>query len=182
MAIKISIKNQLPLDVMESEIKNLDMKRSLSGQIMVFNHIDMDIVLDESTGKVTAYSKKDFGELVYKSQNRLFDYLFQKGVILPESVKGSNVFGSIEAAYPKEAKVENLTEIVLYNIAGFMKEEQSYIKSFEYVDEVEDERLLHPDKEDSTELGEVPQKEKKGTLSPGYPGYYYGLAGMYRYE
>ena len=65
MAIKISIKNQLPLDVMESEIKNLEMKRSLSGQIMVFNHIDMDIVLDEKRGKITAYSKKDFGELVY---------------------------------------------------------------------------------------------------------------------
>ena len=182
MTIKISIKNQLPLDVMESEIKKLDMKRSLSGQIMVFNHIDMDIVLDEQSGKVTAYSKKDFGELVYKSQNRLFDYLFKKGVVLIESVKGSNVFGAFEALYPKEANVDNLTEIVLYNIAGFMQSEQVYMESFEHVDDAEDERVLHPDKKDSTELGEVPQEEKKGTLSPGYPGYYYGLAGMYRYE
>ena len=182
MAIKISIKNQLPLEVMEQQIKKLDMKRTLAGQIMVFNHIDMDIVLDEAGAKVTAYSKKDFGELVYKSQNRLFDYLFKKGVIFPESIKGSNVFGAIEATYPKEAKVENLTEIVLYNIAEFMKEEESYISSFEFVDTEEDKRLLHPDKKDSTELGEVPQEDKKGTLSPGYPGYYYGLAGMYRYE
>tara|TARA_R100001015_G_C4489401_1_gene67453 strand:+ start:31 stop:579 length:549 start_codon:yes stop_codon:yes gene_type:complete len=182
MSIKISIKNQLPLEVMESDIKNLDLKRSLSGQIMVFNHIDMDIVLDEKTGKVTAYSKKDFGELVYKSQNRLFDYLFKKGVILPETVRGSNVFGAIEAVYPTGEKIENLTEIVLYNIASFIKEEQEYIKSFEYTEDAEEERLLHPDKEDSTELGEVPQEEKKGTLGPGYPGYYYGLAGMYRYE
>tara|TARA_R100001015_G_C4604392_1_gene159386 strand:+ start:730 stop:1278 length:549 start_codon:yes stop_codon:yes gene_type:complete len=182
MSIKITIKNQLPLDVMEGEIKNLDMKRSLSGQIMVFNHIDMDIVLDEETGKVIAYSKKDFGELVYKSQNRLFDFLFKKGVVIPESVKGSNVFGAIEGAYPIDQQIDNLTELVLYNIANFMKEEQNYIESFEYVDEEEDKRLLDPDKEDSTELGEVPQKEKKGTLSPGYPGYYYGLAGMYRYE
>jgi hypothetical protein len=182
MAIKISIKNQLPLDVMESEIKKLNIKKSLAGQIMVFNHIDMDIVLDEKTGKVTAYSKKDFGELVYKSQNRLFEYLFQRGVILPESIRGSNVFGAIEGTYPKEAKVENLTEIVLYNIAGFMEEEQIYMESFEHVEETEEDRVLYPDKEDSTELGEVPQEEKKGTLSPGYPGYYYGLAGMYRYE
>ena len=92
------------------------------------------------------------------------------------------MFGSIEATYPKEAKVENLTEIVLYNIAGFMQEEQTYMKSFEYVEETEEDRVLHPDKEDSTELGEVPQEENKGTLGPGYPGYYYGLAGMYRYE
>ena len=54
---------------------------------------------------------------------------------MPESVKGSNVFGSIEAIYPKEAKVEHLTEIVLYNIAGFMEEERDYMKSFEYVEE-----------------------------------------------
>ena len=182
MSIKISIKNQLPLDVMEGEIKNLDMKRSLAGQIMVFNHIDMDIVLDEKAGKVTAYSKKDFGELVYKSQNRFFEYLFKKGVVLPESVKGSNVFGAIEATYPKEAKIENLTEIVLYNIAGFINSEKGYMESFDYTDEVEDERLLHPDKENSTELGEVPQEEKKGSLGPGFPGYYYGVAGMYRYE
>jgi hypothetical protein len=182
MAIKINVKNQLPLDVMESEIKKLDMKRSLSGQIMVLNHIDMDIVLDEKSGKVTAYSKKDFGEMVYKSQNRLFDYLFKNGVVLPESVKGSNVFGAIEATYPKEVNVDNLTEVVLYNIAGFMESEQGYIRSFEYTDSAEDERLLHPDKKDSTELGEVPQGQKKGTLSPGMPGYYYGLAGLYRYE
>ena len=182
MAIKINIKNQLPLDVMEGEIRKLELKRSLSGQIMVFNHIDMDIVLDEKKGKITAYSKKDFGEMVYKSQNRLFDFLFKKGVIFPESVKGSNVFGSIEAAYPIEEKVDNLTEIVLYNIAGFMVTEEDYMKSFEYADDTEEERILDPSKQDSTELGEVPQKEKKGTLNPGYPGYYYGLAGMYRYE
>ena len=181
MTLKVTIKNQLPLDVMESEIKNLDMKRSLSGQIMVFDHIDMDIVLDEKQGKITAYTKKDFGELVYKSQNRLFDFLFRKGVVSPESVKGSNVFGALEGTYPSSEKVDNLTEIVLYNIANFMKEEQSYIKSFEYVEEVEEDRLINPDEEDTTELGEVPQEEKKGSLNPGMPGYYYGLAGMYRY-
>ena len=181
MTLKVTIKNQLPLDVMESEIKNLDMKRSLSGQIMVFDHIDMDIVLDEKQGKITAYTKKDFGELVYKSQNRLFDFLFRKGVVSPESVKGSNVFGALEGTYPSNEKVDNLTEIVLYNIANFMKEEQSYIKSFEYVEEVEEDRLINPDEEDTTELGEVPQEEKKGSLNPGLPGYYYGLSGMYRY-
>jgi|TARA_R110000822_G_scaffold72529_5_gene174231 hypothetical protein len=181
MTLKVSIKNQLPLEVMESEIKNLDMKRSLSGQIMVFNHIDMDIVLDEKQGKITAYTKKDFGELVYKSQNRLFDFLFKKGVVFPESVKGSNVFGALEGSYPTEDKVDNLTEIVLFNIANFMQEEQNYIKSFEYVEDTEEDRLLNPDEEDRTELGEVPQKEKKGSLNPGLPGYYYGLSGMYRY-
>ena len=85
MAIKISIKNQLPLDVLESEIKNLNMKRSLSGQIMVFNHIDMDIVLDEKAGKVTAdVSKKlqaEIDKLLKAAQNsgpvKNFDQQFE---------------------------------------------------------------------------------------------------------
>ena len=110
MSIKIDIKNQLPLDVMENEIKSLDMKRSLSGHIMVLNHVDMDIVLDEKRGKITTYTKKDFGELVYKSQNRFFDFLFKKGVILPESIKGANVFGAIEGTYPSDQKIDNLIE------------------------------------------------------------------------
>ena len=41
---------------------------------------------------------------------------------------------------------------------------------------------VEPDEYDSTELGEVPHDQNKGTNRPGYPGYYYGLAGVYRYE
>ncbi len=182
MTVKITLKNQLPLDVMQNEIKILEMKRSLAGHIMVFNHIDMDIVLDAQEGKITAYTKKDFGELVYKSQNRLFEYLFKKGVIYPDSVKGANVFGAMECSYPVDQKIDNLVEIVLYNIAGFMNEERPYMQSFEWVEEVEEERVADPPNSETTPLGKVPQEPKKGTLSPGYPGYYYGLAGMYRYE
>ena len=181
MTFKVIIMNQLPLDVLERQIKNLNMKRSLSGQIMVFDHIDIDIVLDEKKGKITAYTKKDFGDLVYKSQNRLFNFLFKKGVVMPESIKGSNVFGAIEASYPNDQGQSNLTEIVLYNIANFMSEEQGYMNTFKLTDDAEEERVLDPSEEDSTELGEVPQEEKKGSLGPGFPGYYYGLAGTYRY-
>jgi hypothetical protein len=74
-----------------------------------------------------------------------------------------------------------LTEVILYNISGFIEEERDYMKTFEIVDGAEEERLVDPADKDSTELGEVPQETRKGTLQPGYPGYYYGLAGMYRY-
>jgi hypothetical protein len=181
MAIKITLKNSLPLDVLEGEIKKLDLKKALSGQIMIFDHRDMDIVLDEKGGKITAYAKGDFSDLVYGSQNRFFKFLFKKGILIPESIKGTNVFGAFSCMYPTDSEFDNLTEVVLYNISNFIQEERDYMKTFEIVDGAEDERLVDPSDEDSTELGEVPQETSKGTLQPGYPGYYYGLAGMYRY-
>ena len=45
-----------------------------------------------------------------------------------------------------------------------------------------EEDLLQPSEKDSTELGEVPQETTKGSMQPYYPGYSYGLAGIYRYE
>ena len=48
--------------------------------------------------------------------------------------------------------------------------------------DVREEDLLNPSDADSTELGEVPQETTKGSMQPYYPGYSYGLAGIYRYE
>ena len=39
-----------------------------------------------------------------------------------------------------------------------------------YADEVED-HYTQPDGEESTELGEVPHEEKKGSIDPGYKPY-----------
>ena len=58
---------------------------------------------------------------------------------------------------------------------------QADMDAFDAEDAMEQERLLEPDSDDSTELGEVPQQTTKGTNTPSYPGYYYGLAGIYRY-
>ena len=33
---------------------------------------------------------------------------------------------------------------------------------------MEDDELLHPDKADSTELGEVPEKTEQGSIRQGY--------------
>ena len=71
--------------------------------------------------------------------------------------------------------------MVLYNIATFIRKEKEYMDAFDKEDAMEQDRILDPDAEDSTELGEVPQEATKGTNTPSYPGYYYGLAGIYRY-
>jgi hypothetical protein len=42
-----------------------------------------------------------------------------------------------------------------------------------------DDELLHPDKTDSTELGEVPQAVEKGSIRPGYIRDPYSLNYLY---
>ena len=75
-----------------------------------------------------------------------------------------------------------MAEVVLYNIALFMLDETKYMEQVEKVEKEREEDLLDPSNKDSTELGEVPQDTTKGSHQPYYPGYSYGLAGIYRYE
>ena len=52
---------------------------------------------------------------------------------------------------------------------------------YEYDEEEEMEQLTDPSSEDSTELGEVPHEERKGSLIPGYIRGPYGMTSFYRY-
>ena len=42
-----------------------------------------------------------------------------------------------------------------------------------------DDEIIHPDKEESTELGEVPQSTEKGSIRPGYIRDPYSLNYLY---
>jgi|TARA_R100000458_G_C8163291_1_gene166539 hypothetical protein len=179
--INISIKDDKQLEYIREQIKVLELKKSLSGKLMILNHRDIDIVLDENSKVITAYSKGQFSEMVYNTQNRFFRFLFEKGIIELDTVKGTNVFGAIAGSYSDEVNLKHLTEVVLYNIATFIRKEKEYMDAFDREDAMEQDRILDPDAEESTELGEVPQEPRKGTNQPSYPGYYYGLAGIYRY-
>lgn len=62
-----------------------------------------------------------------------------------------------------------------------MLEELDYMENMKKLEIEREEELLEPSDRDSTELGEVPQETTKGSMQPYYPGYSYGLAGIYRY-
>jgi hypothetical protein len=60
-----------------------------------------------------------------------------------------------------------------------MKEEMGYMQmEKDYEDELEEE-YLDPTPEDSTELGEVPEEPKKGSITPYYVRNY--LSGYFSY-
>ena len=168
-------------EYLQEYIETLDMKRSLGGHFMIFNHKGMNVVVKVKERKIVAYSKSNFSDIVYNTQNRFFNYLVEHGVVEPETIRGSNVFGSLLAEYPENKEIKNLSEVVLYNIALFMLEELDYMENMKKLEIEREEELLEPSDRDSTELGEVPQETTKGSMQPYYPGYSYGLAGIYRY-
>ena len=59
---------------------NLEMKarKTLDGNIMIFDHQEMDIVLMPEKSKIVTFAKNDFSEMVYAAQNRLFEFFEKK--------------------------------------------------------------------------------------------------------
>jgi|TARA_R100001163_G_C5056600_1_gene193032 hypothetical protein len=158
----------------------MDIRKSLSGDLMIFDHGDIDIVLSSAQNKVVAFPKEAMNDLVYGAQNRLFNYLTKKGLVLPESIQAGAFFGSFEAQLQKPFNESlNSAKLTLVNINEFINEERPYFESTEAIISMSDDEMVHPDKEDSTELGEVPQRVSQGSIRPGYIRDPYSLNYMY---
>lgn len=151
-------------------------RRAVDGKIMVFDHYLIDVVIAPEEGKVITFSKTNQNDLAYEAQDRLFRLMQSKGLIMPESVKSGNIYGSLEASYPTESKYADTTNVALYLVHEFMQDEGKFLQLKADVEREEEARLLDPDSADSTELGEVPHEERKGTqgVIDYYPAYYYG--------
>ena len=58
----------------------MDIRKSLNGDLMIFDHGEMDIILSPSKNKVVAFPKELMSEYVYGAQNRFFT-LDRKSVV-----------------------------------------------------------------------------------------------------
>ena len=141
----------------------LNIRRSLGGDYMVFDHPLYDIVIMPDKNKIVTFAKRNARMDPYPSQDKLFDYLLAKGALVHDSVQGGNVFGSLEASYPANEKVNTL-EVLLLIIYSFLQEETKEINAALEYDMAVDDMYLDPSQEDSTELGEVPHEEEKGSI------------------
>ena len=153
----------------------LDMRRALNGDLMIFDHADIDIVVMLESKKIVAFAKDLMSEVVYGAESRLFDHLKKKGIVAFDSIQGGNVYGSLEAKILDSTELDSV-KASLYEISQWMDGERPYFKSMEAYDEMMDDALLDPDAENSTELGEVPQEVEKGSIRPDsmYGPYIYG--------
>ena len=147
---------------------------------MIFDHGDIDIVLSSAKNKVVVFPKEIMSDYVYGAQNRLFTFLRKRGILIPESIQAGSFYGSFEALMEDASAPELSTpKLALINIANFIDEERPYFESTEAFVAMADDELVHPDKQDSTELGEVPQKTQQGSIRPGYIRDPYSLSYLY---
>ena len=147
----------------------MDLRRSMNGDLMIFDHGDIDIVLSPNKKKVVAFPKETMTDLVYGAQNRLFACLRKKGIVIPETIQAGAFYGSFEATLEESANPDaSSAKMALINIHNFIEEERPYFEQVEAIVSMEDEHLVEPDAEYSTELGEVPQADQKGSIRPGY--------------
>jgi hypothetical protein len=177
MAITIIMKNDANKEEeQKQEIKsditlNLNIRKTLDGNYIVRDHPLIDIILMPKTNKIIALSKDTMGDRTYYAQNKLFDFMYKKGVIDPASVQSGNIYSSMEATIPKPIDSEiNAIQMCLLVIFKFLEEELPIFAYEKQYDNLQDGRVLQPDESESTELGEVPHKQKKGALGQAVPG------------
>jgi hypothetical protein len=174
MTIEITLPdNKTEEEIYQEEIKiDLNVRRSLDGNYLIFDHIDIDIVVMPEKNKVVTFPKESLSDVVYGAQNRMFDFLVKKGIILPESVQGGNVYGALEGAYPESTTGYDADKMVMLSLSKFIDEERPYFAYDQAYQQQELDRLVDPDEEDSTELGEVPHEDQKGSMDKHNRGKY----------
>ena len=176
MTIKINIEDSNPEQappepegikleiVYKDEIDFKLMTRSaVNGDIMILDHKDIDIVLKQGEGKILTFAKETISDYTYGAESRLMEFLRKKGVLEYDSIQGGNIYGSLEGKLMTSKDVE-VNKVALLNISEWMTTEESYLKGTTAYDDMSDDHLLSPDGEYSTELGEVPAEEKKGSI------------------
>ena len=169
----------ISVDIEKNPKISLKARRSLNGNIMIFDHEDIDIVISTEGKKCVVFPKDQMSDKVYDAQDRMFKYLVKRGIVDHSSIKGGNVHGSMEAAV-LESKIPGVDNIqaALYSISEYLKKERPFFKSSGDFDDERLDYMLQPGPEDSTELGDVPQSDQKGSMHPGIRPYGF----MYNYS
>tara|TARA_R110002110_G_scaffold115558_2_gene286472 strand:- start:228 stop:767 length:540 start_codon:yes stop_codon:yes gene_type:complete len=174
MTIKIKIKSE---EEPGSKLNfSLIARKTMDGRIFILDHPDIDIAILPNEKKVVTFPKEEMNDYVYGTQNLFFNFLTKKGVILPESIHGGNIYGSLEAMIPETTDDIDPIRMVMMVTAKFIENEKEHFQFEDDYYKLQKERYVNPSDEDSTELGEVPHEERKGAITPGSRPYNYGGA------
>jgi hypothetical protein len=144
----------------------LNIRRTLDGDLVIADHPDIDIVVQPEKMRVVCFPKTMLNDEVYAAQNRFFEYMTKNGIITRDSVRGGNVYGSLEGTIGTPTKPMAIDEIATFSVGKFIEEERPSFMYQKAMEEREEEIMTDPEAEDSTELGEVPQEKVKGSIIP----------------
>jgi hypothetical protein len=186
MAITVKIGSAVDGGISDAELAQtlgikvrLDIRKSLDGNLIISDHPDIDIIIMPKKNQVMALAKQLKSGVVYGAQSRLFDFLQSRGVIDPASIQGGSIYASMVGSIPVAPELPTV-KITILNVAKWLEEEKPVWEFVEdYQDEVDND-YTDPDKEYSTELGQVPQAAEKGSIRPSLVRGPYGLS-LYNY-
>ena len=167
------------------EIKiKLNMRRAMNGDLMIFDHPDIDIVYMIEKKKIVTFAKDLMSDMTYGTSSRLLERLSKKGLLEFDSIQGGNVYGSLEGklmeANSQDAK-DNYVGLILNQISEWIDTERPYFKAAQQYDNMLDANFADPPDDETTRLGKVPQEVEKGSMMQTslFGPYYYG---RYVYE
>tara|TARA_R100001509_G_scaffold153985_1_gene115284 strand:+ start:1231 stop:1800 length:570 start_codon:yes stop_codon:yes gene_type:complete len=169
------IKIDLVQDTKEEITFELNIRSAINGDLMILEHKDIDIVIKQKEKKIIAFPKDLMSDVAYGAESRMLEYLRINGILDFESIQGGNVYGSMEGKILDSDTVHPI-KATLYSLSEWFKTEQPYISGTTAYDELQDDALMEPSNEESTELGEVPAEERKGSINQNsiFAPYLYG--------
>lgn len=159
---------------------NLQVTKTLDGNLLINDHKFIDIVVVPSTQTVLTMPKPYVDKDVFEYQQDLMYSLFKGGVTAAMTPQGSGMFGIVETRYPAEADVDPL-QSVLYIIERFITKTRYDEEVYDNYDENIEDNFVDPPADKTTPYGKIPpyQDTPEGNQvgDPTYTfagyGYYY---------
>lgn len=139
-------------------------RRTLDGNIIVSDHPDIDIVIMPDKMRIITFSKENFDDHIYQTQNRLMKYLTKKGTLVFDSIAAGNVYGSLEAKIIKPAQEMPIDDLMLMLVSKWIDSEKPSVVYQQAVADAYADSVTEPNDKESTELGKVPAAQEKGSV------------------
>jgi hypothetical protein len=174
MPLKIKIGKEAP----PQATVELQVRKTLDGNLLITDHLKMDIVIVPKDNKIVSFPKPNAGDGVYDYQRDLMNSLFQGGVVNLESVQGGAAYGMLEGVMGEGSGVDPV-QVALLEIEKFIKRTMADDVEADAYDEYIEDRFTDPTAEDSTEWGEIPPEQDEpyrqslGQSNYSFAGYGY---------
>jgi hypothetical protein len=139
-------------------------RRTLDGNIIVSDHPDIDIVIMPDKMRVITFSKENFDDHIYQTQDRLMKYLTKKGTLVFDSIAAGNVYGSLEAKIIKPAQEMPIDDLMLMLVSKWIDSEKPSVVYQQAVADAYTDSVTEPNDKESTELGKVSAAQEKGSV------------------
>jgi len=139
-------------------------RRTLDGNIIVSDHPEIDIVIMPEKMRVITFSKENFDDHIYQTQDRFMKYLTKKGTIVFDSIASGNVYGSLEAKIIKPIQELPIDDLMLMLVSKWIESEKPSVVYQQAVADAYIDSVTEPNDKESTELGKVPAAQEKGSV------------------